>query len=167
MPESAAEPTPNYPSEVDRENYLDSLEQADQHNVEAVSDAFLSHLTKNGKTGILIAVGGTVKSATFGIPREDVDLLAVINGANDFDDWLEQIKQVSQETGIAVSKVLKPVPDREYDIPNFNIHDGSVELAPDLGVPIEIVNTEVWKNVETALEELRAEASSFSVLAQS
>ncbi len=113
MPEFAAEPTPNYPSEVDRENYLDSLELANRRNVEAVSDAFLSHLARNGKTGALIAVGGTVKPATFGTPRKDVDLLAVINGSNNFDDWLEQIKQVSQKAGIAVSKVLKPVPDKE------------------------------------------------------
>jgi hypothetical protein len=152
-----------YPSEVDKERYLDSLSTENRQNVEAVSDAFLSQLRKIGRSGALIAVGGTVKPATIGTPRKDVDLFAVIDGSNSFDDWLGRIKAISQEAGIKVSDVQMPIPDKEYN-EAFNIHDGSVTLRPNSGVPIEIVNAEVWRNLDQALAGIQSRGFHFSLL---
>ncbi|GEM_PF-4725672 len=153
-------------SEVEKSDYLSSLGDENSLNINTVANAFLDHLRQTGRRGALIAVGGTVNLATRGTSRKDIDLLAVIENSHDFDDWSRQIEQVSREAGITVSQILKPIPDREYDIPNFNLHDGSVILSPNSGVPIEIVNSEVWKNVEEALERLQAKVTPFSVLSR-
>lgn len=151
-------------SDLSKDEYLASLQENNRSNVEVLSERFSDHLRQVGKRGVLIAVGGTVKPATRGTPRKDIDLYAVINNADNFDDWLNDIKQIGQNAGLEIDNIQRPIPSKEYD-EAFNDHDGSVIFKPNSGVPIEIVNAEVWRNSDEALAGMISKGLPFSILA--
>lgn len=151
-------------SGLGKDEYLASLQENNRLNVKVLSEKFTDHLKQAGKRGALIAVGGTVKPATRGTPRKDVDLYAVIDDAQNFDDWLGDIELVGRSAGLEIDEIQRPIPSKEYD-EVFNDYDGSVILKPSSGVPIEIVNAEVWNNSDEALAGMISKGLPFSILA--
>lgn len=59
-------------SDLNKDEYLASLQESNRSNVEAFSNKFSDYLRQAGKRGALIAVGGTVKPATRGTSRKDI-----------------------------------------------------------------------------------------------
>ncbi|EKD57329.1 MAG: hypothetical protein ACD_57C00343G0002 [uncultured bacterium] len=142
--------------QVNRQEYLDHLSEADQNNLGVLMDAFKSVFRKDGRKAVLIAAGGQLNKPQQ--PRKDIDILLgfepkgpdPVLGNNDlnFHEWslahfaiLKKLveEMISQMTDFKIKSVVEPNIDLDFKIPGTLRSVGSITIKPEKGTEIEVI----------------------------
>lgn len=153
---------------IEKSDYIASLpDELDRLTVEQLSDAFVVVMRDLGKTGGLLAVGGTVKPETFGTQRKDIDVLPVIDNEPDFGSFQRVVEAMTRQMNMKIVHITEPVIDPEYDSPSILKHDGSIDIQARHGQIINLIRPgNLRLTLAEALEERERRDYYHSLLAE-
>lgn len=107
----------------------------------------LLRLIKSGDNTVDLEVVGGVKDKKW--PRKDIDItISVDNGVGDteLERAKDKLDKIEEKVGKAisgsefvVSKKTIPYIDHEFNNDNILAHEGSLEIQPKTGTPIELI----------------------------
>ena len=167
----------------DKAEYLAKLPDVDRQNVERITELFSQVMAEKGRSGLLLAVGGTI---TKPLPRKDIDLaIAFERKPGDparegsptvpafstaefriFQDIINTI--LEKDPNVGVTKIIEPFMDNHFRDPKILAHDGDVVIVnkDKGGVPIEFSREYVYNKAVSMREIIARRTKPFVVLSE-
>lgn len=165
------------PVEFTRNDFLHRLPEIDRQNTTAVATAFINSLRNMGESGVLLGVGGYLTKPP---PRKDIDTLVVFDRVKpaekltpyryalaDFENLRAITLQiVNSVSGLSIARITEPLIDEEFGSESILRHEGSIEVHPQNGVPIEFIRSPE-RGIEKVLAMRRSKREPFVIIARS
>lgn len=147
---------------VEKDVYLESLSESEREDLGLITTSFLDYLQEIGRSGALVAVGGSVAPETRGTKRKDIDLIPVVEGITDFKDFKKMVIDLCKKTEFSVEKIIDPVPDEEfYPMPIFR-HDGAITLTNNGRSHLEMLPFfPEGKNLENSIDKIQSRGKKY------
>jgi len=141
---------------VEKDVYIESLSEHDKESLGVLATAFLEYLDKEGMTGALIVVGGSVNPVTRGSLRKDIDVIPLVKGIDDFKGFRNMVDFIRLTAGFREEKIIEPIIDEEFNNPAILRHDGAITLGYGDSTPMEFIPRYLRDStIEGAIEKVQ------------